>query len=80
MNAWDDEDEWADDDSEGDSDDDEATLPCPYCRRAIHEDAQRCPYCEHYISEEDRPETVKPLWLVVGVVVCLALVLLWIVM
>ena len=44
-------DEWEDDpddEFDGDSDDDGAddeseTVPCPYCRRPIHEDAERCP-------------------------------------
>lgn len=71
-------DDW--DDSWPSSDgDDEPTVPCPYCRREIHEDSSRCPYCEQYISREDAPAGGKPWWLVVGVVVCLLLVLMWIV-
>ena len=31
------------------------TVPCPYCRAPIHEDAERCPKCENYISREDAP-------------------------
>ncbi|OWK38531.1 hypothetical protein [Fimbriiglobus ruber] len=31
------------------------TVPCPYCRREISEDAPRCPYCENYVSREDAP-------------------------
>ena len=60
-----------------DSDDDEPTAPCPYCRREIHEDAQRCPYCEQYLSTEDAPAGRKPWWIVLGVVVCLLMVLAW---
>ncbi|MEX2113795.1 MAG: hypothetical protein WD845_11455 [Pirellulales bacterium] len=80
MSTWDDdEDDWDDGVAEGSDDlDDEPTVPCPYCRRPIHEDAQRCPYCEQYISEEDRPTEPKPWWLVAGVVVCLLLVVWWI--
>jgi len=70
---WDDED-WADDDIE---EEDDATIPCPYCRRAIHEDSVRCPYCEQYISEEDAPPGKRPWWIVVGVVLCLAAIGLW---
>lgn len=62
-----------------DADGEEPTVPCPYCRREIHEDAQRCPYCEQYISEEDRPASTKPWWIVAGVAVCLYLVYRWIV-
>jgi hypothetical protein len=56
----------------------EPVIPCPYCRREIHEDSQRCPYCEQYISAEDAPPGPKPHWLIAGVVVCLLLVGLWI--
>jgi hypothetical protein len=58
----------------------EETMPCPYCKRPIHEDAQRCPYCENWISEEDveaSPEG-KPTWIVLTALVCLLLVILWI--
>jgi len=53
------------------------TMPCPYCGKAIYDDAERCPYCEHYISREDAPSK-QPVWLVIGVVLCLAIVALWI--
>jgi hypothetical protein len=56
----------------------EPTVPCPYCKRDIHEDAQRCPYCENYISEEDKPPARKPWWLIVGVLLCLYAVYRWI--
>jgi hypothetical protein len=85
MRSYPDDDEWnhshdtpiEDDDIE--SDDDEPTIPCPHCRREIHEDAQRCPYCEQYVSEEDAPPTRKPWWIVIGAVVCLWVVFRWIV-
>jgi hypothetical protein len=56
----------------------EDTIPCPYCRRPIHEDSPRCPYCENYISAEDAPPGYKPWWLVVGFLVCFLIVLFWI--
>jgi hypothetical protein len=73
------EDPWEDDpglaydpkDHDGpEQDDEEPTIPCPYCRRAIHEDSERCPYCERYISREDAPAR-KPWWIILGVVACL---------
>jgi hypothetical protein len=67
-----DEDEW-------DDDEDEATIPCPHCKREIHEDSQRCPFCENYLSEEDAPRPRKPWWLIIGVLICLYLVYRWIV-
>jgi hypothetical protein len=75
---WDDDAEFDDDDDVDEEDTDEPTVACPYCRRQIHEDAQRCPYCERYISAEDAPR-LKPWWLVLGVIVCLAIILWWIV-
>jgi hypothetical protein len=65
------------DDDDWDDDDDVETVPCPYCRRAMPEDAPRCPYCENYISEEDAPPGRKPTWIVVGAVLCLLMALLW---
>lgn len=55
-----------------------ATVPCPCCRRQIHEESERCPYCGNYLTEEDTPPSRKPWWIVVGVLVCLFLVYLWI--
>ena len=51
--------------------DDEDTIPCPYCKRQIHEDSPRCPHCEQYISAEDVPPSHKPWWLLIGVAACL---------
>jgi hypothetical protein len=62
-----------------DEDEDNVTIPCPYCRRQIHEDAERCPYCEQYISAEDAPAQAKPWWIVLGVVLCLVVLLWWVV-
>lgn len=73
-----DEDDWEDEELGDDQfDDDEPTIACPYCRREIHEDAQRCPYCERYISSEDAPPDRKPWWIVLTVALCLYLVYRW---
>ncbi len=58
-------------------DDEEPTVPCPYCGKEIHEDSQRCPYCEQYISTVDSPPGKKPWWLIIGVVICLYIVYRW---
>jgi hypothetical protein len=70
------EDVW-DDDEDADMGEEEPTIPCPYCKRQIHEDSPRCPYCENYISEEDIPAR-KPWWIYVGAVLCLYVVYRWI--
>ena len=82
------EDDWDADDGEADDwdengdaldgADEEPTVPCPYCRRAIPEDTPRCPYCEHYVSQEDAPPARKPWWLIVGTLGCLYVVYRWI--
>lgn len=70
-------DDW-DDDSEFDADlrdddDDEPTVPCPFCRREILADTPRCPHCERYLSEEDFARRSKPLWVMITAAVCLAI-------
>lgn len=74
----DDEDDDFDGDEDADDGDDLPTVECPYCRRAIPEDSPLCSYCERYISREDAPPPARPWWLIAGVAVCLAIVLLWV--
>jgi hypothetical protein len=69
-------DEWEDDPGD---DDESETVPCPYCKRQIHEDAERCPYCEQYISAEDAPPGRKPWWIIIGSLLCLYVIYRWIV-
>ncbi len=57
--------------------DDDATIPCPHCGEEIYDDAVRCPECGEYLSREDAPASSKPWWIVIGVLVCLAIVILW---
>ncbi len=66
------------DDDDAEANDQEATMPCPYCRRAIHKESEHCPYCERYISEEDAPQSRRPWWIMVGVAAGLFVVYLWI--
>ncbi len=61
-----------------DEDDDEPIVPCPYCQKEMLEDMIRCPSCGQYISREDAPPGPRPLWIVVGIILCLLVVLLWI--
>jgi hypothetical protein len=54
------------------------TEPCPYCRQAVYEDAVQCPHCGTFLSEEDAPHAPRQWWIILGVIVCLAIVLKWI--
>ena len=56
----------------------EPTIPCPYCRREIHEDSPQCPYCEQYILEDDASSAPKPWLIIIGVLLCLVVVWFWI--
>ena len=57
-------------------DEDDETVPCPYCGAAVYEDAERCPRCENYISREDAPSRL-PLWVKLTALVCLAVAVGW---
>jgi hypothetical protein len=63
-------------DDEGDDDD---TMPCPYCRRAVYAEAERCPHSENYLSREDAPSAPKPWWIVIGLLLCLAIAFGWVI-
>jgi hypothetical protein len=65
------------DDFGDESEDDEPTVPCPYCRREILEDAPRCPHCERFISAEDHAGPGRPLWVVVTALLCLGIAIWW---
>ena len=81
-NGWDDEGE----------PDEEPTIPCPHCRRQIHEESQRCPYCENYISEEDTVQwfvldvhkswtvliPARTWWIIIGALLVFYLIYRWI--
>jgi hypothetical protein len=64
-------------DRESDEEDD-TTIPCPCCRREIHEDSPQCPHCGQYLSEEDARATQKPWLIIVGVLLCLLVIWFWI--
>ena len=83
QNEDEDEDEWEEDDNnDGDAfndEEDEPTVPCPFCRQEILEDAPWCPHCDRYISAEDHARAGKPLWVIVAAVLCLAIAVWWVV-
>jgi hypothetical protein len=59
---------------ESDQVDDPAEVPCPYCKREIHDDAVQCPYCGCYLSREDAPPG-RPWWWIVAVLLVVLLLL-----
>jgi hypothetical protein len=73
----DDGDDESDGDGQPDDPDEDDTLPCPHCEAPIYDGAEQCPKCGQYISEEDAPPTRKPLWLIIGFVLCISIACLW---
>ena len=61
-----------------DVDPDLVMMPCPHCFGTIYDDSERCPHCGDYLSKDDVPFR-PPLWIVVGVGVCLVMIARWIV-
>ena len=74
---WDDEGDLEEsEDPEPHSQYDELTDECPYCGKPIYDDSVRCPRCENYLSREGAPQR-RPLWIAIGVVLALAVALMW---
>jgi hypothetical protein len=42
---------------EEDSSDDDRTLPCPSCGKAMYEDSPRCPSCGEYVTPAAGPSS-----------------------
>jgi len=74
-------DDWPDEDAEGSDEEsaneEESTDECPHCGAAVYDDAEQCPACGKYLSREDAPSRLPPLWILIGVGVCLVIVILW---
>ena len=50
---------------------DDVLDPCPRCKKAVYEDAERCPHCGHYPNDEDDPAPrLQPKWVIATAVVC----------
>jgi len=74
----------ADDDFEDDVDDgsddgdsavdaDEPTIPCPFCKAEIWEDAPRCPRCGNELGGADMPAPRRPWWVLITALLLLYL-------
>ena len=67
------------DESDMDSTDEEAgTEECPHCGAEVSEFAQYCPRCENFLSREDAPRRSPAKWIVIGVILALAVVVVWV--
>ena len=65
------------DQDDGDGDEYGETVPCPYCGKAVHEQAEVCSHCRNFISREDAPHGRRLKWWVwLAVVLCLVALLL----
>ena len=64
-------------DAEDVGDPDDETVPCPYCKKPVHEQAEICHHCGRYIVEDDVPRGY-PWWVWVGLILGLLGVLVWI--
>ncbi len=63
----------------GEEDDEEPTVPCPFCGREMLEDSPHCPYCEQYVSDADRLRAGRPTWILITAIICLAMAVWWVV-
>ena len=60
------------------NDDGPATVPCPYCKAEISEEAQWCPRCENHLSKEDAPPAGKSWFVVAAMVLALIAAAMWV--
>jgi predicted nucleic acid-binding Zn ribbon protein len=65
-------------DQDAEDDPDAMTVPCPHCGADVFDEADICPRCGNFMLQDEVKRSRRPrsLWLLVGVIVCLAVVLL----
>ncbi len=73
-----DEDPLASDQDREDGDDGEESIPCPFCKKPIHEDADVCPRCGNFVGGDDAPRRRVPLFVWIGVILAGLCVLTWV--
>jgi rRNA maturation protein Nop10 len=70
----------ADDDEELGGNDD--LRDCPHCGESIYDDSEQCPHCGTYLDVSEDTADSKPRrhpWLIIiGVLLCLAVLAIWI--
>jgi uncharacterized protein (DUF983 family) len=60
-------------------DDQDTTDQCPHCGASVYDGAEQCPACGMYLSQEDAPTRRPPIWIVIGVAICVLIVIAWII-
>ena len=58
--------------------DDEKLIDCPSCGKPIYEESEQCPKCGTYLDGTDAPPQRRPLWIGLGVALCLLIFFFWI--
>ncbi|MCX7395036.1 MAG: hypothetical protein NTW75_13035 [Planctomycetales bacterium] len=58
--------------------DDDGYIDCPFCGKTMLEDAEYCPSCDRWLTSEGLPKQDPPLWIIIGIVLCLGITLTWI--
>jgi hypothetical protein len=72
-----DEDPLESDQDPDEAEDSEETVPCPFCRKPIHENADVCPRCGNYVGGKDASRRL-PLLVWIGVALAGLCVLTWV--
>ena len=57
--------------------DPEESVPCPFCKKLIHEDADVCPRCRNFVGAADVSRRV-PMVIWIGVALAILCVLVWV--
>ena len=52
-----------------DQDDDPEQIPCPFCHKAVAENAEICPHCGNFMFSEDAPRERTSAWKWIVVIV-----------
>lgn len=65
----------ADMDQDDDEEEDAETIVCDNCHKPFYEQAESCPHCGEFVTSQGSAGR-RPLWVVIGLLVCIVVVLL----
>ena len=74
----DDPDETDMDRSDADEADSVDMVACPNCGKKIYAQAEFCTHCREYVVEKEVANR-KPIWFIVGAILCICIILFWII-